>query len=358
MRTVAIFTQNLSAGGVQKSVITLANHFKNIFKIVIILCESDKDEFYKFENILKINSVKIDINKSSIGQWLIEYRTNELDKILSKLKPDLLISFEDYNNIIALKTKFKCKKVISSRVSFSGNYDNKIHLLDKNFYIKNIKNLYSNADYVICVSKFIQKELMDLGIKAYHIYNGITINPKINNPKKNFIINLGRLHPQKGQKDLIKAYSLIKDDIKEDLFIIGDGVLKLELQSLIQSLNLENRVKLTGFINPKDYINECKMAIMPSYYEGFSNSVLEIMAAKKAVLAYDYDGADEIFDKNDLIKKGDIAALSLKLKEILNSPQILNDLETKQWGKVKEFDIKTTMQQYENLIAKVLKCAE
>ncbi|HDX6284256.1 TPA: hypothetical protein RPW02_002026, partial [Campylobacter fetus subsp. venerealis] len=90
MRTVAIFTQNLSAGGVQKSVITLANHFKNIFKIVIILCESDKDEFYKFENILKINSVKIDINKSSIGQWLIEYRTNELDKILSKLKPDLL----------------------------------------------------------------------------------------------------------------------------------------------------------------------------------------------------------------------------------------------------------------------------
>ncbi|HDX6324964.1 TPA: hypothetical protein RPW20_001650, partial [Campylobacter fetus subsp. venerealis] len=54
----------------------------------------------------------------------------------------------------------------------------------------------------------------------------------------------------------------------------------------------------------------------------------------------------------------DIAALSLKLKEILNSPQILNDLETKQWEKVKEFDIKTTMQQYENLIAKVLKCAE
>ncbi len=82
------------------------------------------------------------------------------------------------------------------------------------------------------------------------------------------------------------------------------------------------------------------------------------MAAKKAVLAYDYDGADEIFDKNDLIKKGDINALSLKLKEILNSPQILNDLETKQWKKVKEFDIKTTMQKYENLITKALKCAE
>lgn len=358
MKTIAIFTQNLCAGGVQKVVICLANYLKSKFNVVIILCESNKEEFYKFNKIIKIQSIKININEPNIGTYLIDDRIQKLDEILYDLKPNLLISFEDYNNIIALKSKFNCVKIISQRVSYKGNYDNKVHLLTKEFYIKNIKELYKKAKFSICVSKFIKNELKSFGIDARLIYNGVLLKEKSHVKTENFILCLGRLHMQKGGKDLIKAFFLIKDEIKENLIFVGDGDYKKELEEITQNLDLKNRIKFAGFCDPTAYINNCKIAVMPSYYEGFSNSALEIMAGKKAVLAYAYNGADEIFDKSDLIKVGDIKALAKRLKDLLQDNIALKNLQMKQYEEVKKFDIDVTMKEYEKLINEALACVD
>jgi len=210
MKGIVIFTQNLDIGGVQKSVTTLANYLYLNYDITIVLAEDNKNIAYDIKEIaiVKIKTKKIDITKPNIGDDIFKYRIDELDKILKKLKPDIAISYEDYNNLILLNTLYSCKKVISCRVSIVDSYTNKkIHLLDKNFYYDNIKKYYQLADKIICVGKHIKNELnKNFNLTTTPtIYNGIEkYQHKIEDIKyDNNILNIGKLHPQKGKKDII-----------------------------------------------------------------------------------------------------------------------------------------------------------
>jgi len=363
MKKVAFFTQNLSIGGVQKSVSNLANYLVEFYDVTIILAEDNKSIKYFIDNkikIYKIQTKKLDINKDGIGKKLFYYRVIELNKILEKLEADLVISYEDYNNLILLQTKSKCKKLVSCRVSLNDSYkqDSFVHLLESSFYLKMIKEIYAEADLIIAVSKHIMSELclLNPSINVCTIYNGIeetkSINSEINNA--NFILNVGRLHPQKGQKDLIYAFDLIKNEIEENLFILGDGDLKEELQSLILELNLEQRVFLKGFRDPYPYIEKCSLFVFPSYYEGFSNSILELMSMKKAIVSYNYKGAKEILPLESLVKVSDIQNLSKKILHYLKKDDDRKVLENKLYIISKNFTLEKSFENFHHEFVQLL----
>ncbi|WP_228568711.1 glycosyltransferase [Campylobacter sputorum] len=55
------------------------------------------------------------------------------------------------------------------------------------------------------------------------------------------------------------------------MYILGQGVYENELKNLIKSLNLENKIKLVGYVNnPWDYINSSNLQVLFSRLEGFS----------------------------------------------------------------------------------------
>ncbi|MFY9074516.1 glycosyltransferase [Malaciobacter mytili] len=361
MKTIAIFTQNLDIGGVQKSVFLLSNYLKDKFDIKIILAEDNKNINYNIQDIeiFKIKTKKINIEEENIGEKLFNYRVKELTTLLEKIKPHLLISYEDYNNLIALESSFSCKKIISCRVSIFDSYqDKKIHLLSSEFYYNKIKNLYPKANKIITVSNSIKNELEDI----FHINNSITIHNGILKIKtftpcnySNFILNIGRLHKQKGQLDLIKAFNKIKTQIKENLLIVGEGVLRAELENEIEKLNLKNRVFLIGADLPYSYIKNCSLFVFPSYYEGFSNTILEVMSLKKNILAYNYKGSKEVLFNENLIEKGNIEELSLKIVFYLKNKKENKLLEDKLFMHSKKFSLNKTLQKYEE---EIKKCVE
>lgn len=363
MKRIVIFTQNLDIGGVQKSVFYLAHYLKKNFDLIVVLAEDNKKIKYEFNdiNVLKIKTKLIDTEKPNIGDEIFAYRVSELNKILNQLQPDILISYEDYNNLIALSTKYKCKKIISCRVSIQDSYKNKnIHLLDEEFYHKHIKQYYPLADKIICVGKHIENEL----INNFHLSNTITIHNGIEKYQNNiedinydnFILNIGRLHTQKGQKDLILAFDMIKDNISQDLLIVGDGAEKKDLQNLINDLNLTGRVFLIGFDTPYKYIKRCELFVFPSYYEGFSNTVLEVMNMKKNIVSYNYKGSDEILFLENLVECGDIKKLSLKILSNLKNTNT-NHLQAKKlYERSKNFTLNNTLRKYKREID--LLCAE
>ena len=88
--------------------------------------------------------------------------------------------------------------------------------------------------------------------------------------------------------------------------MLGDGELKENVEKLISDLQLKEKVILPGFKkNPFKYISRADVFVLPSFYEGFPNMLVEAMACGTPVIATDCPtGPAEIMKAN--AEKGNI----------------------------------------------------
>ncbi|MBX3256531.1 MAG: glycosyltransferase family 4 protein [Chitinophagaceae bacterium] len=108
------------------------------------------------------------------------------------------------------------------------------------------------------------------------------------------VICIGRLTPQKDQKTLIKAISLIDKSIKVSLLLLGEGEMEQELKRFIERLELEN-VYFKGFEqNPLKWLATSDVFVLPSLSEGLPGALIEAMAAGIPAIATDIPGNNEL----------------------------------------------------------------
>lgn len=99
-----------------------------------------------------------------------------------------------------------------------------------------------------------------------------------------YLLYLGTLKPSKNIEGIIKAFSIIKktDDKKLKLVIAGKrGWMFESIFELVKSLKLEDDVIFTGFVSESTKIalmQEAKLLVSPSFWEGFGLHVLESLA--------------------------------------------------------------------------------
>jgi len=94
---------------------------------------------------------------------------------------------------------------------------------------------------------------------------------------------------RKNQLSLVYEFSLVKDEIPHNLYLIGGGDTSYvnKVQNLIYELKLQDRVFITGFIS-RDHknrlIQEAEFSIYPSLYEGFGIPLLESVSQNTPVI--------------------------------------------------------------------------
>ena len=123
------------------------------------------------------------------------------------------------------------------------------------------------------------------------------------------------------------------------MLIIGEGYLRNNLDNLVKSLNLKDRIIFLGEIpNPYPYLAKCSVLVHCSRWEGLPNVMLEAIALDKFIISSDCrSGPSEIiinkkngllfevnnldklvssllkyFDKTSKYKKGIIAKFNLR----------------------------------------------
>src|SRR5699024_11717304 len=94
------------------------------------------------------------------------------------------------------------------------------------------------------------------------------------------------LSPEKDHMKLIQSfYELSKTHSDIKLYIVGEGVLKTQLEQLVDRLNLNNRVIFTGQLNnPYPLLNMCDCFVLSFNYEGKAIVLLEALILEMPVI--------------------------------------------------------------------------
>jgi glycosyltransferase involved in cell wall biosynthesis len=136
------------------------------------------------------------------------------------------------------------------------------------------------------------------------------------------VLSVGRLSEAKDFATLIRAFAQVRRQTHARLVILGEGELRVQLESLVQSLGLARDVLLPGFVaNPYAYMARASVYVLSSRWEGLPNALIEALALGTPVVATDCEsGPREILDNGRygrLVPVGDTEALAAAVTEVL-----------------------------------------
>lgn len=300
---INFFIYHLRSGGAERVITTLANNFAQQDNDVKIYTIAREKSFYTL-----VDNVKhLGFGLKFPGVFSKINFLNNIFKLYRHLKadrPDVLVSFIDVNNLIAIIVAkiLKIPVVISER-SNPEKYNHR-KLIRFGF-----KTLYKKANLIALQTKAVEDSFCRLKINLPKtavlpnpIANGFLKQIPAN--KENVILSVGRLSFEKGHDVLLQA--LVGLDLTGwRVKIVGDGPLIYQYQKFIEENNLANYVTLEGRkTNVIDYYDQAKILVLPSRFEGFPNVLIEAMARGCKVIATDCEyGPSEIIvnNKNGLL---------------------------------------------------------
>ena len=205
------------------------------------------------------------------------------------------------------------------------------------------KFAFGRANAIVANSNAVRSHLIDRGITSDRInviYNGValtgplaslpqTVNdlvPLVNENSRLITLVANLRHSVKNVPMLLRAAKRVVDHDDTAQFVIaGEGELRNELEGLAVRLGVARNVHFIGRCDDVPSLLASSFAcVLTSSAEGFSNSILEYMAAGKPVVATNVGGAAEAVIEGEtgyLVASDDDAALAQRLIELLDDPE-------------------------------------
>jgi N-acetylgalactosamine-N,N'-diacetylbacillosaminyl-diphospho-undecaprenol 4-alpha-N-acetylgalactosaminyltransferase len=292
----------MGKGGAEKIVSTILFDLVKYFKVHLVLLSNEI--VYEIPIDVKVTNLSVVSSNGFVKLLSVPINAYKYKKFCQKNKIKTSLSLLTQPNFISLLSKLlgNSAKTIISEHTVLSNWRSK-EVLYSMFHKFFVKKLYSIADSIVVVSKYIQYDLINnYNIRKTRIdviYNPHDLSsidrlkmlPILDNNFISFssrvIISAGTLESRKGFYELIKAFSLLEySDL--NLLIMGDGPEKESLQKLVSDLNLTKRVFLLGFVdNPYQYFKNSDIFVLASHIEGLPNVIIEALACGCAVISTD-----------------------------------------------------------------------
>jgi len=179
-------------------------------------------------------------------------------------------------------------------------------------------------------------------------------------PGRRFALYAGRMAPQKSVETLIEAaarWMSLAPDV--DLVLAGDGPQRQQLMDLAQRLGVAGGVHFVGFREDVEtLLASAALVVHAAAWEGMANSILEAMAAGRAVVAAEAEGMRELLepvDPRQLVPVKDPEAMALRTAEFLSNPALAGAVGAANRRRAAEFfSIEAMVSAYQRLWGELL----
>jgi len=308
---------------VKEQVKYLKNYFEKVYVISPVAygveyLRKTKHEDYEFDNVQVCfpKYVNLPLFYFYFRDFWIYLEKKAILKLIQKerIKFDLIHAHFTWPSgavAVELKKEFEVPVVITEHTHIT---------LYKELKRKNKQYLrtWGLCDAIIRVNKKDIPLFVEAGVspnKVFHIVNGY--DPRKFKPvlmdearerlglekERKIILHISRLYEEKGQKYLIEAVKKNLEYRKDVLCIIGgSGPLKDKLERQVNDLNLQDHVKLIGFV-PDEllsiWMNACDLFVLPSLSEGNPTVMFECLGCGKPFVGTKVGGEPEIITSED-----------------------------------------------------------
>jgi glycosyltransferase involved in cell wall biosynthesis len=203
------------------------------------------------------------------------------------------------------------------------------------------------TDQVTAISKATKQALTEFenipGKSIEVVYNGIAPlqidNIKVQEIRAELAIannhtilgTIARFDPIKNHTMMLKSFSkVLKQQPNTTLIIVGDGEERANIESCIASLNIADKVILTGYKpEPENYLALMDVYLLSSLSEGTSMTLLEAMSLSKPCVVTDAGGNPEVIinGENGFVTPNNNADKFAKgIIQVINARKENNDL--------------------------------
>jgi glycosyltransferase involved in cell wall biosynthesis len=181
------------------------------------------------------------------------------------------------------------------------------------------------------------------------IYSGMEVEPFLNSAEQRdrvryklgynqddiVVGKLARLFHLKGHADLIEAArEACAKNPQLKILLVGDGILRPQIEARIRAFGLADRFQFTGLVPPvriPELLAATDFVVHTSLREGLARVLPQSLLAGRPVISYDIDGAREVVHDGVtgyLVAPGDIQTLGARIDELSKSPTLRHNFAT------------------------------
>lgn len=380
-----LFTHAITSGGAERVLTTLANAWaaKDWDVTLVTLDDGTIPPFYPLDP--KIRHATLAVSKQSaagkalaeagIGRrplrwlmtsklatlWNMSRRALRVRQGLVALKPDLVISFIDQVNILALVALAGTgiPVIISERI------DPAHHRIGWAWSALRVMT-YPWADRLVVQGEGIQKQFHGCVRRRSRVIPNPVISPPaspqpVGRKQEGWtLVAVGRLVPQKGFDLLLRAFARLSSRHSSwKLVIWGEGPERETLEGLREELGLNQCTSLPGN-HPRIYeaLAEADLFVLSSRFEGFPNALCEAMAMGLPVVSFDCpSGPSQIIRPGQdglLVPLGDQEGLERALDHLMMDAVLRASMGAQARKVVERFSLEQILALWEACIAEVL----
>ncbi len=272
----------------------------------------------------------------------------KLEKILREQKPDLVHTHSGKAGILGRLAASRAGVPVIIHHIHGPSFGNFQGALANKIFTAAERHAARVTDHFFCSAAAMTKLYLAAGIGKpsmfTRIFSGFDLEPfltatndlalrkKLGLEENHFVIGkIGRIFKLKGHADLLTAFAKILPQIPHArLLFIGDGSLRSEIENQIRALGLDGKVIFTGLVPPGEvarYVGLMDCLAHLSYREALSRALPQALAAGKPVIAYDFDGADEVCLENKtgfIIRTGDTGTAAQRILQLANHAELRN----------------------------------